>query len=228
MPRKTKNYKKPRKAKLYRRHTLNALTPRGQAIAPSAVVNLRFSDFVTIDPGAATALSYIYRANSVYDPRFGAGGSGPLGYNEWSAFYDHFVVLKSTCTVRFVPSQSTALTGSALVGISVEDDSASSTIVPLQLIERQGAAWGIMTGAAAEGVKILRKSFDSKKFFGVSDVDDNISKLGAAVVTNPAEGAFYHVSAAAVDASSNPSALTAIVQIDYTVKFTERKALPQS
>lgn len=226
--RKYKGKKKYRTRKPRSTAILNALTPVGQVIAPSAIVNLRFSDFVTIDPGAATAQSVIYRANSVYDPRHAALGTQPLGFDQWSTFYDHYVVTKSTITVRFVPSAVTPVTGSAIVGLSVQDDATTTAIIPLQLIERQGSSWGIMTGADAGGVKVLKKSFHAKKFFGVSDLDDNIAKIGANVGANPSEQAYFHVSAGAVDASSNPAPMTAIIQVDYTVKFVERKSLLQS
>lgn len=229
MPYKRK-YKKKTRPKRRRRKSsiLRAIANPNKPIADSTIVKLRFSDFVTIDPGAATAATVVYRANSAFDPRYATGGNQPLGYDEWAAFYDHYTVLGSKINVKFIPSTITPVTGSAIVSISTQDDFVTSGVIGTQLIERAASRWGIMTGADAKGYKSLTQTFSSKKFFGVSDVDDNIAKLGAATLTNPSEQAFFHVSAGAVDNSSNPSSITAIIQIDYILKFTERKALTGS
>ncbi|AXH74652.1 MAG: putative capsid protein [Cressdnaviricota sp.] len=229
--RKRRTFKTRRRRKKRRRKgsaVLRAVTSGNKPIADSLVVKLRFSDFVTIDPTAATASTVVYRANSIFDPRYATGGNQPLGMDQWSAFYDHYVVLGSKITVKFIPSTFTPVLGSAIVGISLQDDATTTAGVGLQMIERAGSKWGIMTGSDSTGYKSLTKSFSTKKFFGIKDVADNIAKLGATTGANPSEAAYFHVSAGPVDNSSNASPLTAIIQIDYIIKFVERKALTGS
>lgn len=75
----------------------------GTLICPDSVrVKLPFTQ--TLTPGTASGGLYVYqyRGNSAFDPDYTGVGLQPNGYDQWSQFYNEYVVLGSEITVEFI------------------------------------------------------------------------------------------------------------------------------
>lgn len=219
-----KTYKRRKSA--FNRKRSTAYQPRA-AIADSQLVKMRYGGIVNPDAGAGSSASWVFSANSIFDPDRTGIGHQPLGHDEWANFYDHYVVIGSRITVRFMPNGDTALTNSSLCSITLEDDATASTTIP-SLIERTGAVIGYMGTADGKGSVTLRKGFSAKKFFNKADVRDNSQLGGKLGVSNPAEEAYFHINVSAVDGVTNPAAVECAVLIEYICVLSERKNLVQS
>ncbi len=210
-----------RKTPLYKRLTVGR--------ANSQYVKLRYCDFIDINPGAATPTNFIFRANSLFDPNFSGTGHQPMNFDQWAAMYDHYTVISSKITVRYWPEGTTAPTGSGIMAVYLLDNSTSNTgVLATTQIEQGKCTWRAFGPLDSGRAPPLRKSFNAKRYFSITDIKDNRDQLGAATSTNPTEGAFYHIMVAPFDLSADLSPVNVFVQIDYVAIMTEPRELAQS
>jgi len=219
--------KRRRKKSAWSRKRRTAYQPRA-AIADSQLVKLRYGDLISIDAGAGTTATHVFRANDLYDPNSSGVGHQPLGFDEWMGFYNHFTVIGSRITAVFMPEGTTVGTNSHIISITVEDDTTASTTIT-DMMEKTGSVWKYSgpADAGTGGSRTLRKSFSTKKFFNVTNVKDN-NDLKGSVSAGPVDQAHYHLTYAAADGSSNAGAITVAVTIEYIALLSERKNLVQS
>lgn len=192
-------------------------------IPASKLVKLRYCTYLELDPAAAAqGVRNIFRANGCYDPDQSGIGHQPLGFDQWSAFYDQYVVLGSKCTARFMANSESVNFNSGLVGIWLTDGQGSIPAIET-LMEQPGIVSKMLTNAyGSRGAVVCKKNFSAKKFFGVRDVKDNRDDLGANVTADPSSQAWYSVYFHSINAY-NPTSITVQVTIDYIVHFSERK-----
>lgn len=194
----------------------------------SMIVKMKYGSVVKIQPGIGLSATHVFSANSIFDPDRTAVGHQPLGHDEYAIFYNHATVLGSRIKVRFVPTSAASATGNALVSIALQADDTASAIITTQMIERSGVNWRVMgTSYANAGNCVLTKNFSAKRFFGVDDVKDNTNLRGT-FGANPADQAYYHVSAAPTELAASASEVDCIVEIEYIALLSERKALLSS
>ena len=63
---------------------------------------LRYSDQITLNPGAGANATYNFRANSIFDPDYSGVGHQPYGHDNLQNIYDGYVVDKAVIT--FTPT----------------------------------------------------------------------------------------------------------------------------
>lgn len=196
-------------------------------VPDSKVVKLRYVDIVPINAGPTNTAVLIFRANSINDPDHALGGHQPLGHDQWANFYDHYTVIGAKITCRFTASLTSGTQGATIVGIMLKDN-ATTISSPRNIMEQGTSGYKVLTGANAGGTTTVTKGFSTKKFFGLKDVSDNRSLVGAAMNADPPEDAYFHVYVASIDGTSDPGITNVLVTIQYIVKLTERKALGES
>jgi len=200
---------------------------RNFAVADSQIVKLKYGDRFTLDAGAATPALYVFRANSIYDPNYTGTGHQPLSHDEWSVFYNHYIVIGAKIKVTFMARSASSVTGPALCSVSLHAGATSSTASDTAIIENAKNAWGFCGGVYSKSHLNLTKTYSPKTFFGkkVIQVGDT---SGAQFGANPAEEAYWHIHVAGQDGVANPDAIDCVVQINYIVRLSERKSLNQS
>jgi len=70
----------------------------GRMARPRQRVILRYTQEGTLAAAAATG-TQVFRANSCFDPDLTGVGAQPVGFDQWSAFYNRYIVYK--CFVEF-------------------------------------------------------------------------------------------------------------------------------
>lgn len=180
----------------------------------------------TLDPGIGTPDVKYYNCVGLYDPEAAAGGHQPLGFDEMTTLYDHYNVLGATIKVRAVSGAADVGSGATMIGCYINDDTTGVTTYD-ELQEQGRAVSRLLTGNTANGIVHFRKSFDTKKYFGVNDIADS-DKLKGSISANPTDGAYFAVFAQGMVSGSNPSTVYLNLEIEYTVKWTERRSLVQS
>lgn len=197
-------------------------TPSGMPTIRRAV--LRYCDQHTLTSSAGLLSSYVYRANSLFDPNFTGTGHQPMGFDQWSLLYNHYVVLGAKITVQMIVDNSTTIP--AVYGIYLSD-STSTTYTDWQSYReaRKGTMIPIQ-GNAGQTIKPCTGKFSAKKFYNVADVRDNFDRMGALTAANPNEGAYficwYQNQTGGTDTQSF------MVTIDYIVEFSEPRELSPS
>ena len=214
-----------RSSNVYKKNLARNIT---RNIVPnSKVVKLRYCTTISRNPALGVASTYIFRANSLFDPDFSSIGHQPMGFDQWATFYDHYTVVGSKITANFMSSNSSATTGSAIVGVYLKDSSAAITDVTT-LMEQTNVGYKVMTASAAGQKATVSKGFSTKKFFGIRDIRDNRQLLGAPMSQNPTEDAYFHVFVGPTDGGTDPDTVHIVVTIEFMAILTERKALGQS
>jgi len=198
-------------------------------IVPDAkIVKFRYVDTVSRNPSVGgVASTYLFRANSIFDPDFTAIGHQPLGHDEWSVFYDHYTVLGARITATFLSTSDVATSGTAICGILLKDNATPISDVRT-LMEQTNSGYRVVTNADAKQKITVSKNFSTKRFFGLKDVADNRALVGAQFNNNLVEDAYFHVYVAGTAADLDPPALNIIVTIEYICKLTERRSLTGS
>lgn len=218
-----------RKKKRYRASkSLSPYTGRYMGAFPeNKVVNLRYVDIISLNPAAISVSEYIFRANSVHDPDYSGGGHQPLGYDQWTPFYNHYVVIGARISCQFIYSSGASPTG-IIYGVYLRDDATTMT-TGQEIMEQQLGKYRVAAASSlsSPSVTTLTNNFSAKKFFNITDIKDNRDNLGAIVTTSPTDGAFFHVWASTLD-GTDLGDVDVVVTMNFIVSFSEPNNLAQS
>lgn len=188
----------------------------------SKLVKLRYNQTVSINPGAGSAQAYAFRTNSIFDPDQTGTGHQPMGHDLWANVYDHYCVVGSRIRATFVPVN--AGTGQCCFGIRLDDDGSSSSIYVTDYIESGQSVYRLQPdNYLVTKPQSLSKGWSAKKWFGVKNIGDNISRIGAPFGSNPSDQAAFILWAGPVDESADLGAWNITVTIEYSVLLTEPK-----
>lgn len=229
MPYKKKTYRKKPYKKSYRR---KAVIRQPSIVADSQIVTLKYCDHVTFDAGIGTKSYTSWRATSAFDPYVPLGGHQPLGFDNWTQFYNHYTILGAKATAHYsVPSD---LASDAVIAVGKLSD--EETWAPTDvntLIEQNKTKYTFLTArGGSNSTGNITVYYSPRKMFGLSKVSDEHDLRGqtgnAGTGSDPTENAYFHFGLAGMNPSDNPVAVNCRVIIEYRIKFTERKDLAGS
>lgn len=221
------NYRRRRPRRGRRKYTRQKVSLN--VIPKSLVKRFRYVEDISIDPiGAGIMQSYVFRANSMYDPNYTSVGHQPYGYDQYlPTLYNHATVLGSKISCVFSLGNPSVVNAqnNIICGISLLDNPTVQTNP--SLVREQGGycTWTMITNQMAPRRKTLK--YSAKKFHGVKDVKDN-QQLSHPYNNNPEEGAFFHIWAC--PPASNVDAQNVLVQvvIEYIALMQEPNTFGQS
>lgn len=230
MPRKTyakkrRPTKRPARGKRTRRayHRRPYISNNLSGMPKTRRAILRYTEHVTSITSTVGALgSYVFRANGCYDPNYTSTGHQPMGFDQWAALYNHYVVLGSKMTLKVLPQE--ANVSPCIIGTILTDGSAVPYSTPGTFIEAKRGPYRLFK--ATDRVVSLVQKYSSKKQFNVVDVKDNVDRLGAAVTADPTEEAMFNIWFFTMDNTTASPNL--FVTIDYIVEFSEPKDMTTS
>lgn len=183
----------------------------------SQKANLRYESIVKVTPALDPGDNHVFSANDLYDPDVTGTGHQPRGFDQFMGMFDHFNVIGSKITVRFINSDS--IVQGVCCTVRLRDDSTPTANITT-IREDPGITQTILGhSASGRNMGVLKKGFSAKRFFGKSLAADN--QQGSAT-SGPLEQAYYHINTSA-SASGNIDAVECYVTIDYTVIFSEPK-----
>lgn len=222
-----RQYWKPYRNSLRRRKAYSSIRNRNPVTADVLFVKLKYNYNGSVTGGATSETSYKWRGNSLYDPDVTSTGTQPMGYDQYSTFYDYCTVLGSKITLRILPGADTVcqfcvypqtISASTAVGQALREVPYGRT-----------ATGGIYNIQGNQFVK-LRNYMSTSRMFCVSkqEIKDNVLFTHTSG-TNPVDVWFWILTAqtqgGAVASSLN---FTFDVQIDYYVMFKRRTQLTVS
>jgi len=184
------------------------------------MTRLRYCDTVTIDPGAAIIGYYSFRANGIYDPDQTSTGHQPMGRDIWAQIYNRYVVLGAKITATFSPQEK--LSHPYIYGIKIDDDGATVPLNVSELVESGQSKYRMANNDyTVRGPQSITKYFSAKKWFNVSNVKDNVTRIGAPIGADPADIASFLLWVGPAGHISDSSPWHVTVKIEYIVLFTE-------
>lgn len=175
---------------------------------------LRYCDTIQIDAPAGQANSYLFRANSIFDPEYSGAGHQPYGHDTLQEIYNHYCVDSATITV-------TPTNCNGVFGISVTDNATVSSGFNT-VKEQQATSMAVQNGVTGNRALTLKKHYNRHTSFPV--YKDTSAFMGA----NPAEEAYFQLWMTGTDGGINPNNATFLVTITYNVTCYELKDLGSS
>lgn len=214
---KKRTYKRRRTG--YRRKRFTASMGAATIFPRSQVAKLRYTSSMQLTSVFGSLTSDTITLTSPYAPE-SSGGHQPLGFDQHTALYNHYVVLGAKVTFK-VLDYTTGNGGASMVGSYISDDNGAPYSTYTSFIEgRRGPYRAITNMRNSVG---WTSKFSTKKFFNVTDVKDNLDRLGSGVTTSPLENAYMHVWAQCLNATDASSQYTIQYTIDYIIAFSEPK-----
>lgn len=179
------------------------------------ITKLRYCERLSLTSTAGAYGIKVFAANGLFDPNVSDVGHQPLYYDNYTALYDQYVVIGSKIKVIYVPRSSTV---GMLIGLTGDDDSSGSSNTDLLMEQNNSIHAGL--GSLGSDPKTLTMTFEPQEMFGVDAKADGSSQT--VTTANPTEGWNYYAWTVAADGSTTASC-DIIIEIDYTVKFSELK-----
>lgn len=227
----TKKYSKKRGKKTYKRRA-KGMVFRPQRILSTAfpkttAVRLRYVDTVQIDASLTTMGQHVYSCNSPFKPDITGTGHQPMGFDEWTNLYRNYVVIGSVlkATTSGVSSTAGAM---AVLGVTVSAGSATVSTDLSTYLEQARTNRAVLSRSYAARIKSVKKGFSPKKTFNITNILDNVAEYGAFFSLAPTTQAFWVISYGHIDPTTDPGAQSVLVEIEYTIIFSNPKQLTQS
>lgn len=138
-----------------------------------------------------------------------------MGSALYATLYNHYLVVGTKMTVSIAG----AAVNEAVAGIYVADDTTIPYTVWTSYREAKRGVQRTLTNM--RNTVTMSSGFSAKKFFNVTDVKDNITRLGALQGANPVEEAFFVIYYQ--DLSGGTSAKRMVITMDFAVSYSEPK-----
>lgn len=177
---------------------------------------------------AAYSGQQLYSLNSVYDPDISGSGTQPVGFDQWSAFYNRYRVDKVQVEVDF--ANLSTISATDVLVLANNDNASIATQAAFQAATCAPFANDKLlniTGSGQDACRIVR-TYDIAKVLGVDKTRHRGNPDYSAVISaNPTESCYLHIVAQDVLFNSNIS-LRFKFKITYLTTFFDRNQLAQS
>lgn len=236
MKRSTKNGGKPKRSRVATSNTSGPLrnnkrpdsnqakVPRilpivdfGFGFPRKAKIVHRYSDTYSMSSTSGAVVRYRYSCNGLYDPDKNIGGHQPLYFDQMTNLYNHYTVIGSKMTIKFVP----VVGNTVPVNVSIiQDDDQTTLLNSMSEVREQSTSISTLipvSGAAT--AKEMTVKWSGRATFGDSSKNSNMRGSASA---NPLENTEWNVFLQAADRGSTVT-LYAQIDIEYITIWDELK-----
>lgn len=190
---------------------------------------LKYCEEISINAGIAAVATYVFRANSLFDPNFTGVGHQPMGFDEWMARYARYAVISSTLTMRYVTETTSNATPCYFCIAQTATGSVYSGVTPTLLLENKDHSavkqGGLIYHYNTNNNNKVSSRWSARKWYRRSAVSDY--DLQADSGSNPNEVCFFECCAASV-AGNDPATHSFLVTIYFKCAFFDPLTLAQS
>lgn len=219
MPRK-KTYRKRARRKTYRKRKKYAIMR--SPISRKLVTKMKYSEGMTINAPSGGVGTYVFRANSLFDPDYTTAGHQPRGFDQLMTLYDHYTVVGCKISVDFV-TQSESSTGQNICGVALRDDFPPEAYLNGYL---EGSYVQHRLSPTNQNPVRITYRCNPNKFLGRSNPLSDPELKGSATA-NPGEVAYWHVFCGSPN-ESDAGVCTVLVNLEYIAVLHEPKNPGQS
>lgn len=168
-------------------------------------LRMNYVDNIVLSGGVASGTARAFRVNSLYDPDTSTlAGHQPLGYDQWSVFYQKYRVYKADVTVRLanVDANSADAVQCALFAYNANG---AGKVIDDSIFEQPHTRKAILGGRGGMDRATLRMSVNLPKILGMAPVVyKSVSTTSSLFGTNPLEAINASVICRALDGQSSP------------------------
>lgn len=196
------------------------------------VTKLRYVDNFNLTGGAGVVGANVFRFNSCFDPDLTGVGHQPMYFDQFAGAvgtgpYSRYRVISAKATVSFMQTSPPAVAatnlGPIVVGLQTGATSGLYATNLSGLCEASNSTWTQLGDkAGGNNMKVLTATYSPRRDLGVATDDDTVS---AAYNGNPSQ--VFHLIPWKID-TIGAAAVTALVEIVYTVEFFDRNEVAQS
>lgn len=197
------------------------------AFPASRIVKMRYIENFTIDPAGSTAFaSYVFKANSIFDPNHTGGGHQPMGRDQWATFYNHYTVVGAKISIIGITNSSST---PAVFGVRTIDLATTGHTTLHGLMETPTVSWRFAQVSSNGNVpKPAVAKYSAKKWFNLTNVKDNHYDVGAGMGSDPVNPVYFYCFYGAHDGSTDLPQIYLVAKITYIVLFANPRELAQS
>lgn len=199
-----------KKKKYYTKHPTAVRLGR-QPIPKQLYNRLKYAETINVAINASGLGSYLYSCNGMFDPNITGTGHQPMYFDQFTAMYNHYTVLKSMIKVTVVANT----TGATIFSLGQDDDTTINAATNYTIWERPGFQTKVVNAPVNPENTSLWSKWDAKKVFGADAQSD--PTLQGSATANPSEQTFYVIY---FDATPS-SYVTCLVEIWYDVVWDE-------
>lgn len=216
----------------------SAIVPtRNQNGFPSFMdVKLTYHEYITINVAVGSSSIYQFSANDCYDPNYTSTGHQPLNYDQYSALYQKWCVVRSNIVVRPVVNGTTSDEIPAWIGVycsptTTTYPSTENSFVEFLRLNPNCSPAKLIGTRESQNDDIAYKRVGAN----YSALRDNVKKtieeipeqFCGATSTSPSDLWFFNVHAYSVN-GNDPALKAFSVEITYNVRFWEPKQVTSS
>jgi hypothetical protein len=201
----------------------NTVRISGRNIVPERInVRLPYEAVTTItgDGTAGVTSDLVFRLGSIFDPDYTYTGHQPMGFDQYAALYNEYIVHGCTWHVQVIHSGSTLV--NCLYTYPSRSASGSSNINTA--LEQPGATGTLIPNAGGPVVSV-RGGWSARKWFGQNPLA--IDDIRSAVTGNPYTDTYLHVGVASTTTGTAP-VLHLKIRLVYNVTFLRPQQLAGS
>lgn len=195
---------------------------------PAIRVLLKYNYRVAWSSSTGALSLQVFTGNGLFDPDITNAGAQPLGYDQWSAFYNRYRVLASSMQADYVtPDAST--NDAQTLRVALVPSASATTYTNFEAAASQPYAVskyvnGTIPNNASRLTALMESAvINGRTKQGILD-DDNMS---AATSANPADLWYWHLYCSPVDSTATTSG-SIIGTVSYLVDFFDRSLLSLS
>lgn len=188
----------------------------GKQTFPKQLFNtLTYCEEVSFNAAAAVGKgAYLWSCNGCYDPNITGAGHQPQYFDQMTAIYDHYTVLRSRIHV-WLSYGTSGVNNGVVAALYIDDDTAVKGDA-LTAAEMPGAV-SKMFVPAVDGVCYMKHNWDAAKTFGPNpQAQDSLQGTSS---SNPTEQSYYSLQTYDLGLSANT--IFAFVKIEYDVVWDE-------
>jgi hypothetical protein len=189
-------------------------------IPDSIRTTLRYSMVNTAVHSSGTAQVYRFRGNSVYDPDYTSTGHQPVGYDEFSAFFQYYRVVASK--IHLLMAGITTDTPVIVTVRPVRELVATSSWIPA--VEAPRCAFEFVPTVYIPTVHLHNHATMREIFSGQDSTDQDFGSVNTA---NPSKEWYWEILSQTYDGTSSASVRYQVV-VEYDVIFSQKQVLGTS
>ncbi len=189
------------------------------------VVKMKYATYLAQTCTTGVMNSYVFSANSIFDPDVTSIGHQPLGHDQWAVFYNNYCVVGAR--IKLVSGAAPSSSEHSVIGVILLGDSSLTASTWNALSEQGIESMNLIAPSSAQLLKTAGNAFDARRWFNVHEPGDALSRIGAAFGSNPSERAYFVVFMQSANGSGTSSTVST-VEIEYDVLLSEPKEIAQS
>lgn len=192
----------------------------------SRTVTLNYCETTTVVGTSGAIGKHIIRLNSAYDPDQTLSGHQPMAFDQWSLFYNHYVVEETTFDVEIGPKANDSAAGgyNSWVGCHISDD-ATTPVVVSELMEL-GSQTALTNPYSNGSTHIFKGVVNMAKYLNRKDIASD-PEVRAAVNANPTEQVILTIWGVNTDGLSTTT-FNVGFKLAMRIRFMEPKDLAPS